>query len=180
MTSQDKDEGQGVVWAVLVSVVLLAISLATGVGLWRTAKPAASAVPQVAASAMPAADAVAGAPAGADQAGADGASVRVEDEVVKFYFASGKADLAEGAPEALAGIVRGVAAGRTAVISGFHDTTGNPAFNAELAKQRALAVRNALTALGIGEDKLELKKPEVAALADGSNAEARRVEVRLQ
>lgn len=179
MTNQDKDEGQGVVWAVLVSVVLLAISLATGVGLWRTAKPS-GAVAQAAAPAVPALADPAVAAGGAQPAVGDGASVHVAEDVVKFYFATGQADLAEGAQEALAGIVRGVAAGRMAVISGFHDTTGNPAFNAELAKQRALAVRNALTALGIGEDKLELKKPEVAELTSGSNAEARRVEVRLQ
>jgi hypothetical protein len=40
---------------------------------------------------------------------ADGASVRVENGVVKFYFASGKADLAAGANEALADVVKGVA-----------------------------------------------------------------------
>ena len=101
--------------------------------------------------------------------------------VVKFYFATGKADLAEGAKEALADIVRGVAAGKTAAISGFHDATGNAAFNAELAKKRALSVKAALLELGVGEDKITLHKPE-AAEADagsGSNAQARRVEVRL-
>ena len=72
-----------------------------------------------------------------------------------------------------------MAAGQTAVISGYHDTTGDPAQNEELAKQRALAVRDALKALGIGDDKLDLKKPE-ATTATGSNAEARRVEVSLQ
>ena len=42
-----------------------------------------------------------------------------------------------------------------------------------------LRVRDALTALGIGEDKLDLRKPAVTT-ADGSNAEARRVEVTLE
>ena len=36
----------------------------------------------------------------------------------------------------------------------------------------------ALKALGVGEDKVELKKPEETT-ATGSNAEARRVEVTL-
>lgn len=108
----------------------------------------------------------------------DGASVRVDNGVVKFYFATGKADLAAGANEALAGIVQGVAAGQKAVVSGFHDATGDAAQNAELAKNRALAVRDALQALGVAEDRIELKKPE-ATQGSGSNAEARRVEVVL-
>jgi K(+)-stimulated pyrophosphate-energized sodium pump len=48
--------------------------------------------------------------------------------------------------------------------------------NAGLAKQRALAVRDALKALGVAEDKVELMKPE-QTLADGPANEARRVEV---
>ena len=48
--------------------------------------------------------------------------------------------------------------------------------NAELAKQRAFAVRDALTGSGVAETSLELKKPEETTGA-GSNAEARRVEV---
>ena len=122
------------------------------------------------------APAVAAAPAAA--VADDGASVRVENGVVKFYFATGKADLAAGANEALADIVKGVDAGQKAVVSGFHDATGDAAQNAELAKNRALAVRDALQALGVAEDRIELKKPE-ATQGTGSNAEARRVEVVL-
>ena len=108
----------------------------------------------------------------------DIASVRVENGVVKFYFATAKAELAAGANEALADVVKGVAEGKKAVISGFHDATGDAALNAELAKQRAVAVAEALKALGVAEDKVELKKPEETT-ATGSNAEARRVEVTL-
>ena len=108
----------------------------------------------------------------------EGASVVVVDGMVKFYFASGKADLAEGANAALADVVKGVQAGKRAVVSGFHDATGGADVNAELSKQRAKAVQAALIALGVTEDKVELKKPEQMQ-ADGSNAEARRVEVIL-
>lgn len=108
----------------------------------------------------------------------EGASVVVIDGMVKFYFASGKADLAEGANAALADVVKGVQAGKRAVVSGFHDATGGADVNAELSKQRAKAVQAALIALGVAEDKVELKKPEQMQ-ADGSNAEARRVEVIL-
>ena len=108
----------------------------------------------------------------------DVASVIVEDGVVKFYFASGKAEVAEGGNAALADVVKGVQDGKRAVISGFHDATGSVEVNAELAKKRAQAVQAALLALGVAEDKVELKKPEQMQ-ADGSNAQARRVEVIL-
>ena len=109
---------------------------------------------------------------------ADVASVIVENGVVKFYFASGKAEVAEGGNVALADIVKGVQTGKRAMVSGFHDATGGAEINAELAKQRAQAVQIALIALGVAEDKVELKKPEELQ-ASGSNAEARRVEVIL-
>ena len=51
--------------------------------------------------------------------------------------------------------------------------------NAELAKLRALAVRDALLAAGVADAAMELKKPEQLT-ASGSDAEARRVEVNLQ
>ena len=106
------------------------------------------------------------------------ASFKVENGVVKFYFATGKADLATGAESALADVAKGVAAGKRAVVSGFTDATGDPARNAELAKARAAAVSAALTAAGVAADKIEMKKPE-SITGSGSNAEARRVEVAL-
>lgn len=109
----------------------------------------------------------------------DVAVVKVENGIVKFYFATAKADLAIGANEALAEIVKGVQGGKLAAVSGFHDATGDMALNAELAKQRAFAVRDALKALGVAEEKIDLKKPEQMT-ASGTNAEARRVEVTLQ
>jgi K(+)-stimulated pyrophosphate-energized sodium pump len=109
----------------------------------------------------------------------DMASVKVENGVVKFYFAKGKAELAAGANEALADVVKAVAAGKKVAISGYHDASGDPTMNADLAKQRAHAVRDSLKAAGVTEDKIDLKKPE-QTLADGPPAEARRVEVTLQ
>ncbi|GGH53798.1 hypothetical protein GCM10010975_09730 [Comamonas phosphati] len=108
----------------------------------------------------------------------DVATVVVENGVVKFYFASSKAELAEGANAALADVVKGVQEGKRAVISGYHDATGSAELNAELAKQRAQAVQAALIALGVAAEKIELSKPEQTQ-ASGSNAEARRVEVIL-
>jgi K(+)-stimulated pyrophosphate-energized sodium pump len=109
----------------------------------------------------------------------DGPSIKVENGVVKFYFATAKADVAAGAGEALKDVVAGVAGGKMAVISGYTDSSGDPAKNEELAKQRAFAVRDALKAAGVAEDKVELKKPE-ALTGSGNPAEARRVEVVLK
>ena len=125
-----------------------------------------------------AATANAGAAATTGAAGADEAKVVVENGVVKFYFASGKSDLAKGGNEALAEVVKGVKAGQKAVISGYHDSTGNLAQNQELAKKRAFSVRDALVALDVPAEQIELKKPEQSA-GSGNNAEARRVEVVL-
>ena len=103
----------------------------------------------------------------------------VEPGLVKFYFETGKVDLAGGAAEALADVGKGVAAGKKAVISGYHDATGDPAANAELAKQRAFKVADTLKQMGVPEDKIEMKKPEQLT-GSGPNAEARRVEVKLE
>ncbi len=110
---------------------------------------------------------------------AEMASVKVEGGVVKFYFVTAKAELAAGAGAALADVAKGVADGKKAVVSGFTDTSGDPEKNAELAKQRAFAVRDALKAAGVADDKIELKKPEQSAVG-GDAAAARRVEVALQ
>ena len=167
MFSQD-DDNQGVVLGVLFGLIALVIALVIGVSIYKVNSVATPSAKPAVMAAAPAAEAV-----------ADGASVKVVGGVVKFYFASGKADLAAGGNEALAEVVRAVAAGKKAVISGFHDATGDPAKNAELAKQRAFMVRDALKALGVTEDKVELKKPE-QTLATGSDGEARRVEVMVQ
>jgi K(+)-stimulated pyrophosphate-energized sodium pump len=116
----------------------------------------------------------------AAKAAADAASVKVDNGVVKFYFASGKSDLAQGGKDALKDILAGVAAGKKAAVSGYVDPSGNMDQNKELAKQRAYAVRDLLTASGAPADKVELKKPEDIQAGATSAAEGRRVEVTLQ
>jgi len=128
---------------------------------------------------------VASAPATASTAAsaaemADGASVVVENGVVKFFFASGSSEVAARGQQALADVVTGLkAGGKKAVISGYHDASGDPAKNAELAKQRAQAVAALLKQSGVPDSQIELKKPEQAQ-ADGPARLARRVEVALQ
>ena len=177
MSSQDNDQDIRVVAAVLISAILLAVGLAVGIGIHKVRsgagdKAAAPAAAVEAAPAAPAAAAPAAAPVG------DDASVVVDNGVVKFYFATGKADLASGALAALAEAIEAAKGGSRLVVSGFHDATGDPAFNAELAKQRALAVRDALMGAGVAESSMELKKPEQTT-GTGNDAEARRVEVMI-
>ncbi|HEY1391897.1 MAG TPA: sodium-translocating pyrophosphatase, partial [Methylibium sp.] len=97
----------------------------------------------------------------------------------KIYFGSGKAALPAGANEDLAKLAEAVRSGSgKLVISGYHDASGDPAKNAELAKERAQNVATALEAAGVAKDRIELKKPE--QVDGGVSAEARRVEVKLE
>ncbi len=198
MSSQDNDQDIRVVAVVLISAILLAVGLALGMGVSKARSGAGAAVSAEAgtvasgaASAMAgaAAASTAGGESGAGAAGAsaatsapaalaaaDDASIVVENGVVKFYFAVGKADMAPGAVEALTDAIDAAKGGRKLVISGFHDATGNAATNAELARQRAVAVRDALVAAGVDAARIELKKPEETT-GSGNAAEARRVEV---
>ncbi len=133
----------------------------------------------VAATAPAAVSTPAGAVASGAVTAAEAAAVKVENGVVKFYFATGSAEVAPNAREALADVIKAVQSGNTVLVSGYHDATGDAAKNAELAKQRAMAVGDALKAAGAPEDKIELAKPEQTQ-ADGPAGEARRVEVKVK
>jgi cytochrome c oxidase subunit II len=94
------------------------------------------------------------------------------------YFETGKSTLpadASAAVDAAAAYAKAHPDAKL-TLSGFTDATGSAAINAELAKTRAQAVRDALKAAGIAEDRIILKKPET--ITGGADAkEARRVEI---
>jgi outer membrane protein OmpA-like peptidoglycan-associated protein len=96
------------------------------------------------------------------------------------YFAVGKAELPSDAGVAIAAIKQaaGASPDKKLLISGFHDASGDPVKNAELAKNRAKAMRAALQAEGIAPERTVMRKPE-STTGDGNAQEARRVEVRL-
>lgn len=175
MSFSSDDEQQGLVLGLVFALVGMVVALVLVVALNRSAAPAAS----IAAAPAPQAAAVTTAPGPTAQAIADAASITVEYGVVKFYFASGKAELAPGAGEALVDVVRAAKGGRKVVIAGFHDSKGDAAANAELARRRAMAVRDALRSAGVPDSQLTLQKPREMA-GSGSDAEARRVEITLQ
>jgi outer membrane protein OmpA-like peptidoglycan-associated protein len=189
MFSENNEGQQGLALTVVFALVVLVVAMVIGIGVQQggarlKARPAVTT--PVAASLAP----VPGSPlieeaasaAAMAQAASDAASIQVEQGVVKFYFASGKAELAAGAGDALADMVKAAQAGqpgRKLVIAGFHDDTGDAGRNAELARRRALAVRAALKAAGVADAQIELAKPRQLT-GSGSDADARRVEISLQ
>ena len=99
----------------------------------------------------------------------------------RIYFELGSAALPTDAGDVLDRVATAARANNagSVLISGYHDASGDAVQNAELAKERAKAVRHALEANGVAPDRLVMDKPIVAA--GGTDArEARRVEVRLR
>lgn len=169
------DDGARIgVWTALGVVAFLLFGLLGGLALKTLgdkARPAAVAA------------ATATAPAAAPAAAAEDVLIDapLEGDVAgTLYFEFGSAALPADAPAAVAAIktAADAAAGRKLVISGFHDATGDAAKNAELAKDRAKAVRAALVAAGLTADRVALRKPE-STTGSGDDRHARRVEVRL-
>lgn len=190
MFSQDDEGQQGWVLAVVLGLtgavvaLVLAVAIVQARGASGLAPAAASPAPAASPASAPVAlvvptpvSVLAEVPATAvrDDAG----SVKVERDLVKFYFASGQSDLAEGAADALVGLVRASGRGSQFVVSGFHDASGDPVRNAELARRRALSVRDALVRLGVPQQQIELRKPESVASA-ATDPESRRVEITLR
>jgi cytochrome c oxidase subunit 2 len=164
----DEDNDNGVAgWIIGLGVATaLTVALAAGVYAVMSTTPAAPA-PAAAAPAP-----VATAPAAAAPAALEPARV---------FFDSGKVELPADGGAALQPMIDAARARPDAklAVSGFHDKSGNLEQNAELAKQRAFAVRDALVAAGIAETRIELRKPQ--DMVGGNDArEARRVEVTVE
>jgi outer membrane protein OmpA-like peptidoglycan-associated protein len=159
----EQDQGTRIGVGVALGVVLL---LVVGLLGWLTIRGAARA-PVPAAAAAAAAEAYLDVPLAGELAGT-------------LFFAVGLAELPADTPAVVDKVKQALAAApaRKAVLSGFHDASGDPATNAELAKNRAKAVRDALRTAGVDAARIALRKPE-STLGDGSRQEARRVEIRL-
>ncbi|UFS56281.1 OmpA family protein [Comamonadaceae bacterium M7527] len=170
----DSNEQERVVLCLLLSILVLVIGGVVGLGVLKT-KGATAGVSTSSNSAAVASQDAALAEA---EGYANDASVIVDAGAVTFYFATGSAELASGAGAALGDAVTAAKAGKFVVLSGFHDETGDPAFNAELAKRRAMAVRASLLMAGAPEDRVVMRKPEVL-IGTGSYAQARRVDVMI-
>ena len=182
MNSQDNT--RALTWGAVISVILLAVGVAVGLSISRDVPQNSLPNAGTGATMLTVPDRsnaiLRGGAASTAGMTTDAPSVRLENGIVKFFFAVGKSELAQGAREALGAIVKGVAAGQSAVVSSFHDDSGEAAQTQALAQQRAMAVRDALISLGIGEDKLQLRSPEAIAVGKDDSPEGPRVEVSLQ
>ncbi|UOO76563.1 OmpA family protein [Neisseria sp. Dent CA1/247] len=138
-------------------------------------EPSVVSAPAAVEASAPAADAVAPTDLKAEEA-----RVLYQDGVAKFYFATAKADVPEGAEVMVADVIAAGKAGKKLVVSGFADSTGNAAANAALSKKRATAVKAFFEAQGVDAANIELRKPENTTGAIGNDVEGRRVEVKVE
>lgn len=162
----EQDDGVNIALWVVGFIIALVLGLVIGLGIYTKNQAIGG---KAAAATVEAA------------AAADEAPAPVGEALVKLYFAVGEAVLPEDGAAAVARVEEAAAGKPEALvlISGFHDATGDSARNAELAKLRALTVRDALLAAGVAEARIKLRKPAVTE-GSGDNAEARRVEVHIQ
>jgi outer membrane protein OmpA-like peptidoglycan-associated protein len=100
----------------------------------------------------------------------------------KIYFETGSAAVGAAGSATINALAEAIKKDNLKVsITGYTDKTGDVAKNEELAKSRALAVRDALKAAGVAEATMETRPPMFVEVgAGGSDAEARRVEVTRQ
>ena len=115
-------------------------------------------------------------------AGAATASAASPGPPLSVYFANGASTLDSAAMRVVAAAARSVDNQPLArvAITGYTDATGNTAANQELAKNRAKAVRDALTAAGAPADKIDMRPPAtVQANAAGGEQAARRVDLSI-
>jgi outer membrane protein OmpA-like peptidoglycan-associated protein len=175
MEDDSDNEHRALLGWIIGIAVALSITIALTSGIVATTGGAPAKAP---AAAAPAPAAPAAAPAAAAPAPAPAPSA---PSPAKLYFSSGAVALPDDAAATLAPVIEvvKVRVQTKLVVSGFHDRTGNPEQNAELARQRATAVRDALVAAGVAAERIELRKP---AETEGGveDREARRVEVAVE
>lgn len=103
------------------------------------------------------------------------------EPLARIYFNTGSDDLPEEAGGAIQTVKEKFSAApqTNILISGFHDPSGDPVKNSELALKRAMAAQQALIEAGVPATHIVLRKPE--QLGDTTDLqESRRVDIHLQ
>ncbi len=105
----------------------------------------------------------------------------VEIPLANLYFEVDKFDVPVAREGSLDAVIEYLKTNPTAVasVSGYHDPTGDKAYNEDLAKRRAQAVKDVMVAAGVPESQIDMVKP-VESTGSGDLAEARRVEVAIR
>ena len=105
-----------------------------------------------------------------------GKAMAADFPAASVLFETGKTEISADGTAAIAAVAAHLKAnaGDAVQLSGFTDSTGDAAANAELAKNRAVAVRDALVAAGVATERVVLQKPDAVAQA-GNPGEARAV-----
>ncbi|MBM3341687.1 MAG: cytochrome c oxidase subunit II [Betaproteobacteria bacterium] len=114
------------------------------------------------------------APAAAPAAAAPAAALPAS-----VYYDTGKAVVTDDSKKTLDDVIAQLKANaNTKVeITGYTDKTGNLAQNMDLAKDRAVGVRDALIAAGVAKDRINMKPPATVE-AGGDPRQARRVDIK--
>jgi len=100
----------------------------------------------------------------------------------RVHFESGSDNVSAAGKRILNGYAQALKANPDAKVelSGYADPSGDAAKNLELAKARAVTVRDALVADGIAAERIALVKPTDVIVGQGQDADARRVDIILR
>ena len=120
-----------------------------------------------------------GAPAAAAPAPAAAAAAPAAVLPASVYYDTGKAVVLAESKKALDDVIAHLKANANAKveITGYTDKQGNLQNNMDLAKNRAVGVRDALIAAGVAKDRINMKPPATVE-AGGDPKQARRVDIK--
>jgi outer membrane protein OmpA-like peptidoglycan-associated protein len=171
MDDDSNENGGLVAWVIGLAVTLaIAVAVLAGTAAFQSGPDSTASTPATTAQGA--------ASAAGTFVTAPGTAAAAAPLLARVLFDTGVSALPGDAAKTLAPAIEAAtrSAGIRLAVSGYHDKTGDPEKNAELAKERAIAVRDALVAAGVPLDRLELSKPQVTE-GGTDDTLARRVDV---
>jgi len=168
MDDDSNENGGLVAWVIGLAVTLaIAVAVLAGTAAFQSSPDTAASTSTSTA-----------APAAGTSFTVPGTATAAAPLLARVLFDTGVSALPADAAKTLAPVIEAAtrSAGIRLAVSGFHDKTGDPDKNAELAKERAIAVRDALVAAGVSLDRVELSKPQ-ATEGGTDDTLARRVDI---
>jgi K(+)-stimulated pyrophosphate-energized sodium pump len=182
--SEDQEDSHGLIAWIIGVAVTIAVTVAVFLGIMTAldsdsskGKTTTAAIATAPVAPAPLTAPVAPAPVTAPAAAVAAAPLAMPG-AAKIYFESNSFATPVDSNKMLADLVSysKSSANSKLSISGFHDKTGDPAKNQELAKNRAKVVKDLLLSAGVPEDRIMMQKP-TETTGGGEDKEARRVEV---